>query len=140
MPVFAIGAENFFGKNTADHMQFVASNVTGGIVPSSSLQISSPQNLRKCRQHGTWPGFWQLASVHGPLLCGACSSQLDTSSTLSAISSIAMTCRNDWNSRCTSLYRGNACNALGTREHRMFLFAMVTLLVPTASCVQGQVE
>jgi Alpha/beta hydrolase family len=30
MPVFAIGAEKFFGKNMADHMQFAASNVTGG--------------------------------------------------------------------------------------------------------------
>jgi len=29
MPVFAIGAEKFFGKNMVDHMQFAASNVTG---------------------------------------------------------------------------------------------------------------
>jgi pimeloyl-ACP methyl ester carboxylesterase len=39
MPVLAIGAEKFFGKNMADHMQFVASNVTGGIVPNSGHWI-----------------------------------------------------------------------------------------------------
>src|SRR5438128_1982663 len=39
MPVFAIGAEKFFGKNMADHMQFAASNVTGGIVPNSGHWI-----------------------------------------------------------------------------------------------------
>jgi pimeloyl-ACP methyl ester carboxylesterase len=39
MPVFAIGAEKFFGKNMAEHMQFVASNVTGGIVPNSGHWI-----------------------------------------------------------------------------------------------------
>jgi hypothetical protein len=87
-----------------------------------------PQNLRTCRQHGTWPGFWQLASVHGCPFCMACSPQSDTSSTPSAISSIAMACRKDWHSRCTSLWRGNACNALGTSHHRMFPLAMVTLL------------
>jgi pimeloyl-ACP methyl ester carboxylesterase len=37
--VLAIGAEKFFGKNMADHMQFVASNVTGGIVPNSGHWI-----------------------------------------------------------------------------------------------------
>jgi pimeloyl-ACP methyl ester carboxylesterase len=37
--VFAIGAEKFFGKNMAAHMQFVASNVTGGIVPKSGHWI-----------------------------------------------------------------------------------------------------
>jgi len=55
MPVFAIGRE-VFAKNMADHMQFAASNVTGGIgptrhwimeenpqPPSSWLQISSPR-------------------------------------------------------------------------------------------------
>jgi pimeloyl-ACP methyl ester carboxylesterase len=39
MPVFAIGAEKFFGKNMADHMQFAASNVTSGIVPNSGHWI-----------------------------------------------------------------------------------------------------
>jgi pimeloyl-ACP methyl ester carboxylesterase len=39
MPVFGIGAEKFFGKNMADHMQFAASNVTGGIVPDSGHWI-----------------------------------------------------------------------------------------------------
>jgi pimeloyl-ACP methyl ester carboxylesterase len=39
MPVLAIGAEKFFGKNMADHMQFVASNVTGDIVPNSGHWI-----------------------------------------------------------------------------------------------------
>ncbi len=39
MPVFGIGAEKFFGKNMADHMQFVATNVTGGIVPDSGHWI-----------------------------------------------------------------------------------------------------
>src|SRR6202521_4723141 len=39
MPVFAIGAEKFFGKNMGDHMQFAASNVTGGIVPNSGHWI-----------------------------------------------------------------------------------------------------
>jgi pimeloyl-ACP methyl ester carboxylesterase len=35
MPVFGLGAEKFFGKNMAEHMRVVASNVTGGIVPNS---------------------------------------------------------------------------------------------------------
>jgi len=39
MPVFAIGAEQFFGKNMADHMQFTATNVTGGILPNSGHWI-----------------------------------------------------------------------------------------------------
>jgi hypothetical protein len=39
MPVLALGAEKFFGKNMADHMRFVASNVTGGIVPDSGHWI-----------------------------------------------------------------------------------------------------
>jgi pimeloyl-ACP methyl ester carboxylesterase len=39
MPVFAIGAEKFFGKTMADHMQFAASNVTGGIVQNSGHWI-----------------------------------------------------------------------------------------------------
>jgi pimeloyl-ACP methyl ester carboxylesterase len=39
MPVFGIGAEKFFGKNMAEHMQFAASNVTGGIVPNSGHWI-----------------------------------------------------------------------------------------------------
>jgi len=38
--VLAIGAEKFFGKNMADHMQFAASNVTGGIVPNSGHWIT----------------------------------------------------------------------------------------------------
>jgi pimeloyl-ACP methyl ester carboxylesterase len=41
MPVFAIGAEKFFGKSMADEMQFAASNVTGGIVPNSGHWIMS---------------------------------------------------------------------------------------------------
>ena len=39
MPVFAIGAEKFFGKGMADEMRFAASNVTGGIVPNSGHWI-----------------------------------------------------------------------------------------------------
>jgi len=39
MPVFAIGAEKFFGKGMADEMRLVASNVTGGIVPNSGHWI-----------------------------------------------------------------------------------------------------
>jgi pimeloyl-ACP methyl ester carboxylesterase len=39
MPVFAIGAEKFFGKGMADEMRFAASNVTGGIVPDSGHWI-----------------------------------------------------------------------------------------------------
>lgn len=35
MPVLAVGAEKFFGKNMADHMRFVATNVTGVIVPDA---------------------------------------------------------------------------------------------------------
>ncbi len=35
MPVFAVGAENFFGPGQADELRFVATNVTGGIVPGS---------------------------------------------------------------------------------------------------------
>ena len=38
MPVFAIGAEKFF-KDMADHMQFAAGNITGGIVPNSGHWI-----------------------------------------------------------------------------------------------------
>jgi len=39
MPVFALGAEKFFGKGMADEMRFAASNVTGGIVPNSGHWI-----------------------------------------------------------------------------------------------------
>lgn len=39
MPVFAIGAEKSFGKGMADDLRFVASNVTGGIVPHSGHWI-----------------------------------------------------------------------------------------------------
>jgi pimeloyl-ACP methyl ester carboxylesterase len=39
MPVFAIGAEKSFGKGMADELRFAASNVTGGIVPSSGHWI-----------------------------------------------------------------------------------------------------
>jgi pimeloyl-ACP methyl ester carboxylesterase len=39
MPVFAIGAEKSFGKGMADELRFVASNVTGGIVPNSGHWI-----------------------------------------------------------------------------------------------------
>src|SRR2546421_1026836 len=39
MPVFAIGAEKFFGKGMADEMRFAASNVTGGIAPNSGHWI-----------------------------------------------------------------------------------------------------
>jgi pimeloyl-ACP methyl ester carboxylesterase len=38
-PVLGLGAEKFFGKNMADHMQFVDTNVTGGIVPDSGHWI-----------------------------------------------------------------------------------------------------
>lgn len=34
-----VATEKFFGKNMADHMQFAASNVTGGIVPNSGHWI-----------------------------------------------------------------------------------------------------
>jgi pimeloyl-ACP methyl ester carboxylesterase len=39
MPVFAIGAEKFFGKGMVDEMRFAASDVTGGIVPNSGHWI-----------------------------------------------------------------------------------------------------
>jgi pimeloyl-ACP methyl ester carboxylesterase len=35
MPVTAIGAEKSFGKGEVDELNFVASNVKGGIVPAS---------------------------------------------------------------------------------------------------------
>jgi hypothetical protein len=112
------------------------------------------QNRRTCREHGTWPGFWQLASAPGCPYRIAFRSQLGTSSTPSTISSIAMARRKDWHSHCTFLWRGNACNALGTNHHRMFPVAMVTPLavalgfnpaaraqdVPTPSGAQGQVQ
>jgi len=44
MPVFAIGAEKFFGKNMADHMQFAASNVTAASCPTPALDMEeNPQ-------------------------------------------------------------------------------------------------
>jgi len=39
MPVLAIGAEKSFGKAQADDLNFVASNVSGGIVPASGHWI-----------------------------------------------------------------------------------------------------
>jgi len=39
MPVFAVGAEKSFGTAMADDLRFVASNVTGGIVPKSGHWI-----------------------------------------------------------------------------------------------------
>jgi len=39
MPVLAIGAEKSFGSGMADELRFVASNVTGGIVPDSGHWI-----------------------------------------------------------------------------------------------------
>jgi pimeloyl-ACP methyl ester carboxylesterase len=39
MPVLALGAEKSFGKGMADELRFVATNVTGGIVPSSGHWI-----------------------------------------------------------------------------------------------------
>jgi len=110
-----------------------------------------PQNLRTCRQHGTWSGFWQLAVVHGCPFCMSCSSRTDASSALSAISSTAMACRKGWHSNCTSVCRGNPCNAIGTSHSHVFSLAVFTLLaaafgfnraaraqdVPTASGVQG---
>ena len=39
MPVFAVGAEKLFGTGMADEMRFIASNVTGGIVPNSGHWI-----------------------------------------------------------------------------------------------------
>jgi pimeloyl-ACP methyl ester carboxylesterase len=39
MPVFAIGAEKSFGTAMVDDLRFVASNVTGGIVPNSGHWI-----------------------------------------------------------------------------------------------------
>src|SRR5580704_17868703 len=46
----------------------------------------------------------------------ACSSQSDTSSTPSAISSIAMAFRKDWHSHCNSTCCENAYDASGTSE------------------------
>ena len=121
-----------------------------------SVRVGAPkehaQNHRTCRQHGTLPGSWQLARDHPRPFCMACSSQSDTSPTPSAISSIAMVCRNDWHSRCTSMCRGNACKVPGTSHHCMFPPVVVTLLgavfgcdpatraqnAPTASGAQGQ--
>ena len=39
MPVLAIGAEKSFGSAMADDLRFVASNVTGGVVPASGHWI-----------------------------------------------------------------------------------------------------
>ena len=39
MPVFALGAEKFFGSGMTDELRFVASDVTGGIVPASGHWI-----------------------------------------------------------------------------------------------------
>jgi len=39
LPVFAVGAEKSFGTAQADDLRFVASNVTGGIVPKSGHWI-----------------------------------------------------------------------------------------------------
>jgi len=39
MPVLGLGAEKFFGKMMAEHMEFVASNVTGAVVPDSGHWI-----------------------------------------------------------------------------------------------------
>jgi pimeloyl-ACP methyl ester carboxylesterase len=39
LPVLAIGAEKSFGAAEADDLRFVASNVTGGIVPHSGHWI-----------------------------------------------------------------------------------------------------
>jgi pimeloyl-ACP methyl ester carboxylesterase len=39
MPVLAIGAEKSFGAGMADELRFVASNVSGGIVPDSGHWI-----------------------------------------------------------------------------------------------------
>jgi pimeloyl-ACP methyl ester carboxylesterase len=39
MPVLAVGAEKSFGTGMADDLRFVASNVTGGIVPNSGHWI-----------------------------------------------------------------------------------------------------
>ena len=39
MPVLALGAEKSFGKGMADELRFVATNVTGGIVPASGHWI-----------------------------------------------------------------------------------------------------
>ena len=39
MPVLAIGAEKSFGAAQAEVLRFVASNVTGGIVPNSGHWI-----------------------------------------------------------------------------------------------------
>jgi pimeloyl-ACP methyl ester carboxylesterase len=49
MPVFAIGAEKFFGTGMADEMRSAASNVTGGIVPNSGHWImeENPQDTIK---------------------------------------------------------------------------------------------
>jgi quinol monooxygenase YgiN len=113
-----------------------------------------PQNLHTCRQHGTWPGFWQLASVHRYSFCIACFPQLEISSAPSTISSIAKDCSEDWHSRCTSMCQGSARCALGTSRRRIFPLATVTLLtvafefnpaaraqdVPSPSGAQGQVQ
>jgi pimeloyl-ACP methyl ester carboxylesterase len=39
MPVLALGAEKSFGKGMADELRFVATNVTGGVVPTSGHWI-----------------------------------------------------------------------------------------------------
>jgi pimeloyl-ACP methyl ester carboxylesterase len=49
MPVYAIGAEKSFGTAQADVLRFVASNVTGGIIPNSGHWImeENPQATLK---------------------------------------------------------------------------------------------
>ncbi len=56
------------------------------------------------RAGSTAPGqvSGKFLSVHGRQFYMACASQLDTTSARSAISSIAVVCRRDWHSCCTS--------------------------------------
>jgi hypothetical protein len=51
-------------------------------------------NLRKCRPHGTWPGFWQLVSIHG---CFRSPIQVPRSQ---PFPQLPWPYRRDWHSRC----------------------------------------
>ncbi len=55
-PVFALGAEKSFGKGMADDLSFVASNVTGGIVPNSGHWImeENPQGHHQVGYGVSW--------------------------------------------------------------------------------------
>ena len=45
MPVLAIGAEKSFGTAMADDLRFVATNVTGAVIPNSGHWLMEEQPI-----------------------------------------------------------------------------------------------